>query len=207
LDFVTATANSNSKQQQQTGKNKGGCATHMRNDDTPSLGGWCLERSRFPGGNPYRSNHLQRQRFRLETGRFQPETFTTEVAVAEAVLDMQDRLRQRIGRPSRVRSIAIRFTEDEARELEKEATARGTTVREWARESLLREARRADGDALFTELVATRMLMVNLFKPLITGKPVSPEWVTEVMAAVRKEKRKAALEVRQQYTEDKAGGR
>ena len=127
--------------------------------------------------------------------------------MAEAVLDMQDRLRQRIGRPSRVRSIAIRFTEDEARELEKEATARGTTVREWARESLLREARRADGDALFTELVATRMLMVNLFKPLITGKPVSPEWVTEVMAAVRKEKRKAALEVRQQYTEDKAGGR
>ena len=127
--------------------------------------------------------------------------------MAEEVLDMQDRLRQRIGRPSRVRSIAIRFTEDEARELEKEATARGTTVREWARESLLREARREDGDALFTELVATRMLMVNLFKPLITGKPVSPEWVTEVMAAVRKEKRKAALEVRQQYTEDKAGGR
>ena len=127
--------------------------------------------------------------------------------MAEVVLDMQDRLRQRIGRPSRVRSIAIRFTEDEARDLEKVATARGTTVREWARESLLREARRADGDALFTELVATRMLMVNLFKPLITGKPVSPEWVTEVMAAVRKEKRKAALEVRQQYTEDKAGGR
>jgi hypothetical protein len=127
--------------------------------------------------------------------------------VAEAVLDMQDRLRQRIGRPARVRSIAIRFTEDEARELEKEATARGTTVREWARESLLREARREDGDALFTELVATRMLLVNLFKPLITGKAVSPEWVTEVMAAVRKEKRKAALEVRQQYTEDKAGGR
>jgi hypothetical protein len=71
----------------------------------------------------------------------------------------------------------------------------------------LREARREDGDALFTELVATRMLMVNLFKPLITGKAVSPEWVTGVMAAVRKEKRKAALEVRQQYTEDKAGGR
>ena len=55
---------------------------------------------------------------------------------------------------------------------------------------------------MFTELVATRMLMVNLFKPLITGKPVSPEWVTEVMAAVRKEKRKAAQEVRQQYSEE-----
>jgi hypothetical protein len=127
--------------------------------------------------------------------------------VTEAVLDMQERFRQRIGRPSRVRSIAIRFTEGEARELEEVASAQGTTVREWARELLLREARREDGDALFTELVATRMLMVNLFKPLITGKPVSPEWITEVMAAVRKEKRKAAQEVRQQYSEEKAGGR
>ena len=45
------------------------------------------------------------------------------------------------------------------------------------------------------------MLIVNLFKPLITGKPVSPEWVTEAMAAVRKEKRKAAQEVRRQYSE------
>ena len=80
-------------------------------------------------------------------------------------------------------------------------------MREWAREFLLSEARRDDADALFTELVATRMLMVNLFKPLITGKPVSPEWVTEVMAAVRKEKRKAAQEVRQQYSKEKEGGR
>jgi hypothetical protein len=130
-----------------------------------------------------------------------------EDSVTETVLDMQERLRQRIGRPSRVRSIAIRFTEDEARELETEAEGRGMAVREWARESLLREARRVDGDALFTELVATRMLMVNLLKPLITGKPVSAEWITEAMTAVRKEKKKAALEVRQQYTEDKAGGR
>jgi hypothetical protein len=43
--------------------------------------------------------------------------------VTEAVLDMQERFRQRIGRPSRVRSIAIRFTEDEARELEEMASA------------------------------------------------------------------------------------
>jgi hypothetical protein len=161
----------------------------------------------FPGGNVCRSNHLQVRRFRAESSSFRAETITPEVPVTEAVLDMQERLRQRIGRPSRVRSIAIRFTEDEARELEDVASAQGTTVREWARDFLLREARRDDADALFTELVATRMLMVNLFKPLITGRPVSPEWVTEVMAAVRKEKRKAAQEVRQQYSEEKAGGR
>ena len=127
--------------------------------------------------------------------------------MSQKVLDIQDRLRQRIGRPSRVKSIAIRFTEDEAKELEDLAENQGTTVREWSREFLLREARRNDGDALFTELVATRMLMVNLFKPLIMGKPVSQEWLTEMMAVIRREKRKAAQEVRQQYTDDRAGGR
>ena len=70
--------------------------------------------------------------------------------MTEVILDMQERLRQRIGRPSRVRSIAIRFTEDEARELEDVASAQGTTVREWAREFLLREARRQMRLTLFS---------------------------------------------------------
>ena len=117
---------------------------------------------------------------------------------------------QRLGRgkirESRSRSFGTKLTLAEERELVGAAEAQGKTASEWAREILLREARRADEDAIFTELVATRMLMVNLFKPLITGKPVSPEWVTEVMAAVRKEKRKAAQEVRQQYSDDQAGG-
>lgn len=81
------------------------------------------------------------------------------------------------------------------------------TVREWCRSILLGETRRRDEDALFTELIATRMLMVNLLKPLILGKPVSQEWLTEAMTAVRKAKRKAAQEVLQQYNEDSTGGR
>jgi hypothetical protein len=125
--------------------------------------------------------------------------------VSQTNLDIQGRLRQRIGRPSRIKSIAIRFTEDEAKELEDLAANQSTTVREWGRELLLREARRSDENALFTELVATRMLIVNLLRPLIIGKPVSQEWITETMAAVRKEKHKAAQEVRQQYDDDKAG--
>jgi hypothetical protein len=59
---------------------------------------------------------------------------------------------------------------------------------------------------LFTELVATRMLMVNLLKPLILGKQVSQDWITEAMAAVRREKRKAARDLMQQYTEETVGG-
>jgi hypothetical protein len=75
----------------------------------------------------------------------------------------------------------------------------------WAREVLLDAARTPD-DALFTELVATRMLMVNLLKPLILGKQVSQDWITEAMAAVRREKRKAARDLMQQYTEETVGG-
>jgi hypothetical protein len=117
---------------------------------------------------------------------------------------------QRLGRgkirESRSRSFGTKVTLSEERELVQAAENEGKTASEWAREVLLKEARRSDEDAVFTELVATRMLMVNLFKPLIIGKPVAPEWVSEVMAAVRKEKRKAAQEVRQQYADDKAGG-
>ncbi|HTF63520.1 MAG TPA: hypothetical protein VK638_12520, partial [Edaphobacter sp.] len=108
--------------------------------------------------------------------------------------------------PQDVVPVALtKVTLSEERELVKAAEDQGRNASEWAREVLLKEARRSDEDVLFTELVAMRMLMVNLFKPLIMGKPVSAEWVTEMMAAIRKEKRKAALEVRQQYDDDRAG--
>jgi hypothetical protein len=109
-------------------------------------------------------------------------------------------------RQARDQVAQARVTPKEYEELLSAARGDGRALGEWVREVLLREARRADDDALFTELVATRMLMVNLFKPLIMGKPVSQEWLTEMMAVIRREKRKAAQEVRQQYTDDKVGG-
>jgi hypothetical protein len=118
---------------------------------------------------------------------------------------------QRLGRgkirESRSRSLGTKLTLKEERELVRAAEAEGKTASEWAREVLLREARRAGGDAVLTEVIATRMLMVNLLKPLAMGKTVSQEWITEAMAAVRREKRKAAQEVMQQYNEEQAGGR
>jgi hypothetical protein len=120
--------------------------------------------------------------------------------------DLAERLRPKRGRDPRSESFATRLTKSELAVLSRAAEADGKTVREWSRDVLLKEARRSQDDALFTEVVATRMLMVNLLKPLILGKPVSPEWITDAMAAVRREKRKAAQEVRQQYTEETAGG-
>jgi hypothetical protein len=125
----------------------------------------------------------------------------------ETAIDLRGRLDRRFKSGAlRSKTVGARVSEAEEKELIAAANRDGgLTVSEWTRDVLLRAARRSD-DALFTELVATRMLMVNLFKPLIMGKPVSQEWLTEMMAVIRREKHKAAQEVRQQYTDDKAGG-
>ena len=119
--------------------------------------------------------------------------------MAAGEVDFKDRLKQRIGRPSRVESVAIRFTEDELAALEKVAQEKATTLREWAREVLLREARNSRSDALFTEIVATRMLLNLVLKPLACGQVMTAEDFSNVLANVRTTKRKAAGDVMEQY--------
>jgi hypothetical protein len=104
-------------------------------------------------------------------------------------------------RSSRSRSLGTKLTVQEEQEIARAAGSRGQSASEWAREVLLREARRGDDDPVFTELVATRMLLVNLLKPLVLGEKVTAAWITEAMTMVRKEKYKAAQEIMQQYTQ------
>jgi hypothetical protein len=122
-------------------------------------------------------------------------------------IDFETRASRSLGRAGRTYVASAKVTRQEQMELERKARAEGKALSEWARDVLLREARRSDDDAVFTEIVATRMLLVNLIKPLILGKPVTTEWITEAMSAVRREKRRAAQEVMQQYTDDAKGGR
>jgi hypothetical protein len=91
-----------------------------------------------------------------------------------------------------------RITEDERNLLLKAASAEGRALGEWTREVLLREARRSE-DPLFIELIATRMVLLNLLKPLAMGKIVTPEDFTRISASVRTDKRKIAHEIQQQY--------
>jgi hypothetical protein len=120
---------------------------------------------------------------------------------------LEARLSRSKSRLPRIHVAQARVTQVEHRDLEDAARREGKALSEWARDVLLREARRSDSDAVFTEIVATRMLLVNLIKPLILGKPVTSEWITEAMSAVRREKHRAAQEVMQQYTDDAKGGR
>ena len=82
--------------------------------------------------------------------------------------DVPPAMASRKGRDSRSESFATRFTRSELTVLSRAAAKDGMKVREWAREALLREARRAD-DPMFTELIATRMILLNLLKPLAMG--------------------------------------
>jgi hypothetical protein len=118
-----------------------------------------------------------------------------------AASTIRSRMETRRARPARSESFATRFTAEEVASIEKAAQAAGLTAREWSREVLLDAAGKTARTALFTELIATRMLLVNLLKPLALGEKVSPSWITEAMTMVRKEKHKAAQEVMQQYTQ------
>jgi hypothetical protein len=122
-------------------------------------------------------------------------------------IDFETRTSRSHGRAGRTYVASAKVTRQEHAELERTARTEGKALSEWAREVLLRAARRSDHDAVFTEIVATRMLLVNLIKPLILGKPVTSQWITEAMSAVRREKRRAAQEVLQQYADDAKGGR
>jgi hypothetical protein len=117
-------------------------------------------------------------------------------------LDLESRLKPHRGRAPRSESFATRFTCAEVAVIVKAAEAEGKTPREWSRDVLLEAAGRSNNAALFTELVATRMLLVNLIKPLILGEKVSRTWITEAMTMVRKEKHKAAQDVMQQYIQE-----
>ena len=119
----------------------------------------------------------------------------------------EGRFQRSRGRSPRTYSANVKLTKDEHAELDARAQSEKKALSEWARDVLLKEARRSTGDAMFTEIVASRMLMINLIKPLILGKTVTSEWITDAMSAVRREKRRAAQEVMQQYNEETKGGR
>ena len=101
-------------------------------------------------------------------------------------------------RDSRSRSLGTKVTVSEERELVCAAELAGKSASEWAREVLLREARRSE-DPLFTELIATRMLLLNLLKPLAMGQVITSEDFLRISATVRSDKRKVAQEIQQQY--------
>jgi hypothetical protein len=114
-------------------------------------------------------------------------------------LNCEERLTRSKGRSSRNCMANARVTQAEQEELAAAAKSEGKALSEWAREVLLREARSARADALFTEIVAIRMLLNLALKPLCCGEVMTPESFSAVLTNVRTTKHKAATDVMEQY--------
>ena len=118
--------------------------------------------------------------------------------VTSAALDLDPRLRRSRGRTARVFSINSKLTESELRLLENVSAQAGKTVSEWAREILIEAAQRTGPDVVLVELVATRMLLVNMLKMIGQTRALPEAEYTKIHAEVQKVKRRIARELSEQ---------
>ena len=114
------------------------------------------------------------------------------------VLDPASRLRRSRGRSARAFCVSSRVTDEELRCLEKAAADNGKAVSEWAREILLEAAQRTGPDVVLVEIVATRMLLVNMLKMIGQTHGLPEAEYTKIHAEVQKVKRRIARELSEQ---------
>lgn len=112
--------------------------------------------------------------------------------------DLQTRLQRSQGRSGRVFSINCKVTTEELRTLEQAAAANNKATSEWAREVLIAAARYSGPDVVLVELVATRMLVVNMLKMLGQNHPITEAEYAKVQNQVQGAKRRVAVELAEQ---------
>jgi hypothetical protein len=118
--------------------------------------------------------------------------------------------RNRGRRRSIVRPVTVggKFTDAEAKALAQRAAIRDQLLGEWAREALLaagrEQKREADSIALFAEVQALRLMLINTLEPLLRGDKMTPEQFKEMLRYVKANKRKAAADMLVSYAEGTA---
>jgi hypothetical protein len=128
----------------------------------------------------------------------------SEVSMPTDSLGIGARLQRIKGRETRSQSIATRFTKAEEKTLLRVASDRGMNLREWSRDILLAAARGSrlpDESALFAEVQALRLLLINTLEPLLRGEKMTPEQFKEMLRYVKSNKRKAAVDMLASYAE------
>ena len=122
--------------------------------------------------------------------------------------DLDERIRRARGRASRVHTATVKVTGQEREELEAAAKKAGQALSEWSREVLLREARgRRSELALFTEVVAVRMLLDELLPHAASGDKLTTQQVDAAMAEVRSAKHRNARTLLDEYNNPLGVGR
>jgi hypothetical protein len=146
---------------------------------------------------------LSRPDFRASIGNRVQNT-GPEVNMPTDSLGIGARLQRIKGRETRSQSIATRFTKAEEKALLRVASDRGMNLREWSRDILLaaaRSSRLPDENALFAEVQALRLLLINTLEPLLRGEKMTPEQFKEMLRYVKTNKRKAAADMLASYAE------
>ncbi len=70
----------------------------------------------------------------------------------------------------------FKLTQEEARLLDKAATAEGVPRSEWMRNAILHALRPTQiGDPSLAEILGVRLLLVNVLRPLAAGQKLTPE--------------------------------
>ena len=113
-------------------------------------------------------------------------------------IDFETSSRRSRGRTGRVFSVNSKLTEQELRDLEKASAQQGKSVSEWAREVLIDAARQTGPDVVLVELVATRMLLVNMVKMLGQSLPITEAEYAKLNTQVQTAKRRVASELADQ---------
>ena len=119
-------------------------------------------------------------------------------ATLSTALDFDARLPRSRGRTSRVFSVNSKLTEEELQSLESAAAQQKKTVSEWAREVLLEAAQRTGPDVVLVELVATRMLVVNMLKMLGQNHAITEAEYAKIQSQVQGAKRRVASDLADQ---------
>jgi hypothetical protein len=105
----------------------------------------------------------------------------------------------------RTNTVGGKFTDAEAKALGKKAAEQGQLLSEWAREALLAAGRQQqqdkDNGALFVEVQALRLLLINTLEPLLRGDRMTPEQFKELLRQVKTNKRRAAADMLSSYAE------
>jgi hypothetical protein len=113
-------------------------------------------------------------------------------------ITIDTRLRRSRGRGARAFSVSSRVTQEELCSLERIAAANGKAVGEWAREVLLEAAQRTGPDVVLVELVATRMLVVNMLKMLGQNHAITEAEYAKIQSQVQGAKRRVASDLADQ---------
>jgi hypothetical protein len=96
---------------------------------------------------------------------------------------------------SRNRSAGAKVTDEEYMQLEALAQARGVTLGEWCREVLLAQVSSeaiTDDEAVLGEVLALRMITLNLFRALGNGEKLNDAKIQEIVQWADREKRDIA---------------